>query len=43
MLAALRRSSSSLPSKVASDLDELLEYGLARHLDGFAALVGDQA
>jgi DNA-binding transcriptional regulator YhcF (GntR family) len=34
---------ATIPQDAASDLDELFEYGLARHLDGFAALVADQA
>ena len=31
---------AAIPPEVASDLDGLFEYSLARHLDGFAALVG---
>lgn len=34
---------ATIPQGVASDLDQLFEYGLARHLDGFAALLGDRA
>ncbi|MBB4943732.1 AcrR family transcriptional regulator [Streptosporangium album] len=34
---------ATIPEETASDLDGLFEYGLARHLDGFAALVEDQA
>ncbi|XVS61502.1 TetR/AcrR family transcriptional regulator C-terminal domain-containing protein [Actinosynnema sp. CA-299493] len=34
---------ATIPPDVTSDLDELFEYGLARHLDGFAVLVGDRA
>ncbi|ROP42192.1 TetR/AcrR family transcriptional regulator C-terminal domain-containing protein [Saccharothrix texasensis] len=34
---------ATIPPDVTSDLDELFEYGLARHLDGFAALVGGRA
>jgi DNA-binding transcriptional regulator YhcF (GntR family) len=34
---------ATIPRDATSDLDELFEYGLARHLDGFAALVADQA
>ncbi|GAB2975662.1 TetR/AcrR family transcriptional regulator C-terminal domain-containing protein [Saccharothrix stipae] len=34
---------ATIPPDAASDLDELFEYGLARHLDGFAVLVADQA
>jgi len=30
---------ATVPRDATSDLDELFEYGLARHLDGFAALV----
>jgi AcrR family transcriptional regulator len=30
---------AAIPPEVASDLDGLFEYSLARHLDGFAALV----
>jgi DNA-binding transcriptional regulator YhcF (GntR family) len=33
---------ATIPQDVVSDLDELFEYGLARHLDGFAALVDDR-
>lgn len=32
---------ATLSDDKAPDLDVLFEYGLARHLDGFAALVGD--
>lgn len=34
---------ATIPEETVSDLDGLFEYGLARHLDGFAALVEDQA
>ena len=34
---------ATIRQDAVSDLDQLFEYGLARHLDGFAALVGDQA
>ncbi|MEU4765715.1 TetR/AcrR family transcriptional regulator C-terminal domain-containing protein [Actinosynnema sp. NPDC023794] len=34
---------ATIPQDVASDLDQLFEYGLARHLDGFAALLGEHA
>ncbi|MBE1589032.1 GntR family transcriptional regulator [Nonomuraea angiospora] len=33
---------AAIPEETASDLNGLFEYGLARHLDGFAALVEDQ-
>ncbi|MEU1729198.1 GntR family transcriptional regulator [Nonomuraea sp. NPDC005692] len=33
---------ATISGDAAPDLDVLFEYGLARHLDGFAALVGDQ-
>ncbi|MFI8524778.1 GntR family transcriptional regulator [Promicromonospora sukumoe] len=33
---------ASVPGEVARDVDGLFEYSLARHLDGFAALVGDR-
>jgi DNA-binding transcriptional regulator YhcF (GntR family) len=33
---------ASVHHETVSDLDGLFEYGLARHLDGFAALVADQ-
>jgi len=32
---------AAVPEHVVSDLDGLFEYGLARHLDGFAALVAE--
>jgi AcrR family transcriptional regulator len=32
---------ATIPQDAASDLDGLFEYGLARHLDGFATLVDD--
>ncbi|MBN6058268.1 GntR family transcriptional regulator, partial [Nonomuraea sp. RK-328] len=32
---------AAIPEEVVSDLDGLFEYSLARHLDGFAALVED--
>jgi DNA-binding transcriptional regulator YhcF (GntR family) len=31
---------ATIPEEAVSDLDGLFEYGLARHLDGFGALVG---
>jgi hypothetical protein len=31
---------ATIPEETLSDLDGLFEYGLACHLDGFAALVG---
>lgn len=31
------------PENTAADLDGLFEYGLARHLDGFAALIAESA
>jgi DNA-binding transcriptional regulator YhcF (GntR family)/AcrR family transcriptional regulator len=34
---------ATIQEETTSDLDGLFEYGLARHLDGFAALVEDQA
>ena len=34
---------STIPSETVSDLNGLFEYGLARHLDGFATLVKDAA
>lgn len=34
---------ATIPEETVSDLDGLFEYGLARHLDGFAALVDAQA
>ncbi|MEO3873731.1 GntR family transcriptional regulator [Nonomuraea sp. B12E4] len=34
---------STIPEEAVSDLDELFEYGLARHLDGFAVLVEGHA
>jgi len=34
---------AAVPEHVVSDLDGLFEYGLARHLDGFAALVAEHA
>ncbi|WNV86392.1 TetR/AcrR family transcriptional regulator C-terminal domain-containing protein [Umezawaea sp. Da 62-37] len=34
---------AAVPAETASDLDGLFEYGMARHLDGFAALVEDHA
>ncbi|MEV0404437.1 GntR family transcriptional regulator [Actinoallomurus sp. NPDC050550] len=34
---------ATIDAETVSDLDGLFEYGLARHLDGFAALVEDQA
>ncbi|MGW4959426.1 TetR/AcrR family transcriptional regulator C-terminal domain-containing protein [Nonomuraea sp. NPDC004186] len=34
---------ATIPEETVSDLDGLFEYSLARHLDGFAALVEDQA
>ncbi|MFI9835637.1 TetR/AcrR family transcriptional regulator C-terminal domain-containing protein [Nonomuraea sp. NPDC051941] len=34
---------ATIPEETVSDLDGLFEYGLARHLDGFAALVEGQA
>jgi len=34
---------ATIPTEAASDLGRLFEYGLARHLDGFAALVEDHA
>ncbi|MEV1176579.1 TetR/AcrR family transcriptional regulator, partial [Nonomuraea sp. NPDC049784] len=34
---------AAIPEEAVSDLDGLFEYSLARHLDGFAALVEDQA
>jgi DNA-binding transcriptional regulator YhcF (GntR family) len=34
---------ATVPEETVSDLDGLFEYGLARHLDGFAALVEDQS
>lgn len=33
---------AAVPESTARDLDGLFEHGLARHLDGFAALVGDR-
>ncbi|GIF68737.1 hypothetical protein Ais01nite_67720 [Asanoa ishikariensis] len=30
---------ATIPAETAADLDGLFEYGLARHLDGFAVLV----
>ncbi|MET7639788.1 TetR/AcrR family transcriptional regulator C-terminal domain-containing protein [Streptomyces sp. NPDC005438] len=33
---------AALSDDAAPDLDALFEYGLARHLDGFAVLVGDR-
>jgi hypothetical protein len=30
---------ATIPGDVVSDLDGLFEYSLARHLDGFAALL----
>ncbi|MFI6733083.1 TetR/AcrR family transcriptional regulator C-terminal domain-containing protein [Nonomuraea sp. NPDC050451] len=33
---------ATIPEETVSDLDGLFEYSLARHLDGFAALVEDQ-
>lgn len=32
---------AAIPAETTADLDGLFEYGLARHLDGFAALVGN--
>ncbi|MFI7635974.1 GntR family transcriptional regulator [Nonomuraea sp. NPDC049400] len=34
---------ATIPEETVSDLDGLFEYNLARHLDGFAVLVADQA
>jgi DNA-binding transcriptional regulator YhcF (GntR family) len=34
---------ATVPEETVSDLDGLFEYSLARHLDGFAALLGDQS
>jgi hypothetical protein len=34
---------ATIPEEAVADLDGLFEYGLARHLDGFAALVADHA
>lgn len=34
---------STIPTETVSDLNGLFEYGLARHLDGFATLVEDAA
>ncbi|GAB3959276.1 hypothetical protein GCM10029978_006000 [Actinoallomurus acanthiterrae] len=34
---------ATIEQETASDLDGLFEYSLARHLDGFATFVGDQA
>ncbi|WP_328603495.1 GntR family transcriptional regulator [Amycolatopsis sp. NBC_00345] len=34
---------ATIPAETASDLNGLFEYGLARHLDGFAALIGNPA
>ncbi|MFC3996175.1 TetR/AcrR family transcriptional regulator C-terminal domain-containing protein [Nocardiopsis sediminis] len=34
---------AAIPEFTAADLDGLFEYGLARHLDGFAALLADRA
>jgi DNA-binding transcriptional regulator YhcF (GntR family) len=34
---------ATIPAETASDLNGLFEYGLARHLDGFAALIEDPA
>jgi DNA-binding transcriptional regulator YhcF (GntR family) len=34
---------AAIPREAASDLNGLFEYGLARHLDGFAALVAGQS
>ncbi|WP_432989494.1 GntR family transcriptional regulator [Dactylosporangium sp. CA-233914] len=34
---------ATVPGEVVSDVDGLFEYSLARHLDGFAALVEDPA
>ncbi|MEU0569017.1 GntR family transcriptional regulator [Nonomuraea sp. NPDC005983] len=34
---------ATIPEEAVSDLDGLFEYSLARHLDGFAALLEDQA
>ncbi|MER6947511.1 GntR family transcriptional regulator [Nonomuraea sp. NPDC000554] len=34
---------ATIPEEAVSDLDGLFEYSLARHLDGFAALVEEQA
>jgi len=30
---------ATIPAEAAADLDGLFEYSLARHLDGFAALL----
>jgi hypothetical protein len=30
---------AAIPRGTAADLDALFEYGLARHLDGFAAMI----
>ncbi|MGN9844242.1 TetR/AcrR family transcriptional regulator C-terminal domain-containing protein [Nonomuraea sp. H19] len=34
---------ATVPEETVSDLDGLFEYSLARHLDGFAAMLEDQA
>ncbi|WP_285779332.1 GntR family transcriptional regulator [Microtetraspora sp. NBRC 13810] len=34
---------ATVPEETVSDLDGLFEYGLARHLDGFAALLAGQS
>lgn len=34
---------AATPEETTADLDGLFEYGLARHLDGFAALLADSA
>ena len=34
---------ATIPAETASDLNGLFEYGLARHLDGFATLVAEHA
>ncbi|MGW5381420.1 GntR family transcriptional regulator [Nocardia sp. NPDC003963] len=34
---------AAMPEETVADLDGLFEYGLARHLDGFAVLLADRA
>ncbi|MGR6920201.1 TetR/AcrR family transcriptional regulator C-terminal domain-containing protein [[Actinomadura] parvosata] len=34
---------ATVPEETATDVDGLFEYGLARHLDGFAAMLGTRA
>ncbi|SDJ43708.1 TetR/AcrR family transcriptional regulator C-terminal domain-containing protein [Nonomuraea jiangxiensis] len=34
---------AAVPEEAVSDLDGLFDYGLARHLDGFAVMVADRA